>query len=86
MQLTSSKSAWSQCRNAKVQHCSRRVDLADVLGDGAVSFDARIRDVVESRRRFELDTLGMKSWDAGFSSVKEIIARCIDLTRDSYCR
>jgi hypothetical protein len=44
-----------------VQYCSRRADLADVLGDGAVSFDARIRDIVESRRRFELDTLGMKS-------------------------
>lgn len=60
MQSTSSKSAWPQCR-AKVQYCSRRADLADVLGDGAVSFDARIRDVVESQRRFERDTLGMKS-------------------------
>jgi hypothetical protein len=44
-----------------MQYCSRRADLADVLGDGAVSFDTRIRDVVESRRRFELDTLGMES-------------------------
>lgn len=61
MQLTSSKRAWSQCRNAKVKCCSRRADLADVLGDGALSFDARIRDVVEYPRWFELDTLGMKS-------------------------
>jgi hypothetical protein len=43
-----------------MQYCSHRADLAGLLGDGTVSFNARIGDFVEFRRWLELDTLGMK--------------------------
>jgi hypothetical protein len=42
-----------------MQYCSPRADLAGLLGDGTVSFNARIGDFVEFRRWLELDMLTM---------------------------